>query len=202
LTFLTSLQVPYNVTQKDILNFLCKDFLGRDAKIVTPEYGPAVHVMMDRTSGKTLDVYVEFLSHRDAVVFTQKLAIAREKEHRKLMIGERHITWEISSQEALMRDLFPRAKNVVWEGQMPKIIADTTPYNTGFKCFITNEELLSMAKQAEQPNKVLPHPYSLGIDTNTPPPVRLHPQPHSPLREHDLNPLQGNLFPPSPPSPH
>ena len=120
--------------------------------------GPAIHIMMDRTSGKTLDAYVEFLSHMDAHSFVGRLMFAKEMEHRQLKVADRHITLEVSSQAALMKELFPKAKNVEWNGQVPVISEPglALPFNSGFKCFISREELLTLAKHAETPQRVSP----------------------------------------------
>lgn len=118
--------------------------------------GPAIHIMMDRTSGKTLDAYVEFLSPMDAQAFVNKLMFSKETEHRQIKVADRHCTLEVSSQAALMKELFPKAKNVNWNGQVP-VISEPGPavlFNSGFKCFISREELLTLAKHAESPHRV------------------------------------------------
>jgi hypothetical protein len=61
----------------------------------------------------------------------------------------------MSGQDALMKELFPRAKNVVWHGGGNPIIVDTNePYNSGFKNFVTSEEMVMLVKHAEQPHRV------------------------------------------------
>ncbi|MCJ1251974.1 hypothetical protein MMC30_009212 [Trapelia coarctata] len=142
--------IPYACTKQEILAFL-----GKNAKIITPEMGPAIHIMMDRTSGKTLDAYVEFLSHMDAHSFVSRLNFSKEMEHRQIKVADRHCTLEVSSQAALMKELFPKAKNVEWNGQVPVISqpGPAVPFNSGFRCFISKEELLTLAKHAESPHR-------------------------------------------------
>ena len=53
-----------------------------------------------------------------------------------------------------MKELFPRAKNVQWKGQVPVIVQTDEPFNSGFKAFLTPEELVMMVKHAEQPQRV------------------------------------------------
>ena len=131
-----------------------KSFLGRNANILTNNVGPAIHIVMDRATGKTMDCYVEFFSAADALAVVDKLNC----HGRPLKLGhpplDRMVSVEMSSQEALMKDLFPRAKNVNWPDGKPEIYESNEPYNTGFKCFVTGEELVMLVKHAEQPHRV------------------------------------------------
>jgi len=114
--------------------------------------------MMDRTSGKTLDAYVEFLSHADAFAFATRLNHDKDIKHRQIKVADRHCTVEVSSQAVLMKELFPKAKNVQWNGQIPVISepVQAVPFNSGFKSFISREELLTLVKHAETPQRVSP----------------------------------------------
>lgn len=129
-------------------------FLGRNAKIVSPEFGSPVHIIMDRSTGKTMDCYVEFFSNGDAQATLNKLL---SRGH-SLKLGvpplDRVVNVELSTQEALLKELFPRAKNVVWRNGKPVIEESTEPFNTGFKAFVTGEELVMMVRHAEQPHRV------------------------------------------------
>jgi hypothetical protein len=71
-------------------------------------------------------------------------------------LGSRHVDVELSSQEQLMKDLFPKAKNVQWQGSRPIIIArdENDPYNSGFQGFISKEELVMLVKHVEAPQRV------------------------------------------------
>lgn len=116
---------------------------------------------MDRVSGKTMDCFVEFLSNVDAENAAAKL----NSRGRLLKLGtppvHRVVTVHVSSQEELMKNLFPRAKNVKWPNGKPVIYQTDEPYNTGFKTFITAEELTMMCKHAEQPHRVSSSKHSL-----------------------------------------
>lgn len=129
-------------------------FLGRNAKIVSPELGSPIHIIMDRSTGKTMDCYVEFFSVGDAQATLNKLT---SRGH-SLKLGtpphDRVVGVELSTQEALLKELFPRAKNVVWRNGKPVIEESTEPFNTGFKAFVTGEELVMMVRHAEQPHRV------------------------------------------------
>ncbi|KAL8670198.1 MAG: hypothetical protein Q9168_005254 [Polycauliona sp. 1 TL-2023] len=136
--------IPYTLTKQEVLGFL-----GRNAKIITPEYGVAIHIIMDRPTGKTMDCYIEFFSQGDAQAALNK-CLARGSQ---LRLGERVVDVHMSSQDELLKELFPRAKNCTWEHGRPKITESTEPYNTGFKAFVTNEELLQTVTWADKPHR-------------------------------------------------
>ena len=128
-------------------------FLGRNAKIITPDLGGAIHIIMERSTSKTMDCYVEFYSYGDALAVVNKFIRNRE-DGRHPRVGDRHVAVEMSGQDALMKELFPRAKNVVWHGGNPTIVHSDEPYNSGFKSFVTSEEMVMVVKHAEQPHRV------------------------------------------------
>ncbi|KAI9737921.1 MAG: hypothetical protein M1834_009291 [Cirrosporium novae-zelandiae] len=139
--------IPYTVTKQEILAFL-----GRNAKIITPNVGCPIHIIMERNTAKTMDCYVEFFSHGDAQSSYNRFC--RQKDDgRHPRLGMRHVEMEMSDQAALMCALFPRAKNVDWQGGEPQISHSIGPYNSGFKGYVTNEELVMVLKHAESPHK-------------------------------------------------
>ena len=105
---------------------------------------------MDRLTGKTMDCYVEFFSYGDAQAALNKCLVRGSQ----LRLGDRVVDVSLSSQDELLRELFPRAKNCMWQNGRPKILESNEPYNTGFKTFITNEELLQLVSHAEKPHRV------------------------------------------------
>ncbi|MCJ1390316.1 hypothetical protein MMC18_003174 [Xylographa bjoerkii] len=139
--------IPYAVSKQDILAFL-----GRNAKILTPNYGEPIHIIMERATGKTMDAYVEFFSHADAQAAVSKFMRGRMEQDRSFRMMDRHVKVELSSQEALMRDLFPKAKNVRWNGQIPIIVPSDDPFNSGFKSFLSGEELHTLTKLVDSSN--------------------------------------------------
>ncbi|KAI9791359.1 MAG: hypothetical protein M1835_000376 [Candelina submexicana] len=139
--------IPYSVTKQEILAFL-----GRNAKIITPDLGCAIHIIMERATGKTMDCFVEFLSSGDALAAVNRF-VRHKEEGRSGRIGDRHVDVEMSGQDSLMKELFPRAKNVVWHGADPAIFHSTEPFNSGFKGFITSEEMVMTVKHAETPHR-------------------------------------------------
>ncbi len=53
-----------------------------------------------------------------------------------------------------MKELFPKAKQVEWDSGVPIIIETDEPFNSGFKSFVTAEELVMLVKHAEFPQRV------------------------------------------------
>jgi hypothetical protein len=127
-------------------------FLGRSAKLITPDMGCPIHIIMERGTSKTMDCYVEFLTVADA-----RTAVQRYNSHRDTgrhpRIGERHVDMELSGQSALMMELFPKTgKYVTWNGAHPEITRETDSWG-GFKAFITSEELVMTIKHADTPHR-------------------------------------------------
>ncbi len=122
---------------------------------------------MERATGKTMDCFVEFLSSGDALAAVNRF-VRQKEEGRSGRIGDRHVDVEMSGQDSLMKELFPRAKNVIWHGADPAIFQSTEPFNSGFKGFITSEEMVMTVKHAETPHRVscytcyfIPIPFNL-----------------------------------------
>ncbi|PMD27557.1 hypothetical protein NA56DRAFT_721293, partial [Hyaloscypha hepaticicola] len=141
--------IPYSVTRPEILAFL-----GRNARIVNEQEYEPVHIVMERVTSKTLDCYVEFINLNEAVNAVTRFESNRAT-NRGGRLGSRHVDVELSSQEQLMKDLFPKAKNVQWQGSRPIIIArdENDPYNSGFQGFISKEELVMLVKHVEAPQR-------------------------------------------------
>lgn len=140
------LQIPYDLTKEALLSFL-----GPHAKIITNDLGPPVHIIMDRSTGKTMDCFVEFFSTPDARACINSILLRSISQNR---IGDRVVEVMLSSQEELMTELFPKAKNVRWQGAKPVIKETTELFNSGFKTFVSLEELGCLVRHAEQPHRV------------------------------------------------
>lgn len=131
-------------------------FLGRNAHLVNEnDNHEPVHIVMERVTSKTLDCYVEFINLNEAVNAVQRFE-ANRIVGKGGRLGQRHVDLELSSQDELMKELFPKAKNVKWTGGSPQII-ETDPtdrYNSGFAGFISKEELVMLVKHVEAPQRV------------------------------------------------
>jgi len=143
-------QIPYSVNRPEVLAFL-----GRNARICPEHEHEPVHIIMERVTSKTLDCYVEFINMNEAVAAVNRFETNRSggKGGR---LGQRHVEVELATQEELMKELFPKAKNVVWTGSVPVILPknERDQYNTGFQGFITREELVMLVKHVEAPQRV------------------------------------------------
>lgn len=107
---------------------------------------------MDRPTGKTMDCYVEMVSHAEALS-TFKHFQHRFNTGRPPKIGDRHIDISLSSQAELMANLFPRASCINWSGQTPVLYETDNPYNSGYHGFLTSEEMTMTCKHAETPSR-------------------------------------------------
>ncbi|KAK4248716.1 hypothetical protein C7999DRAFT_13368 [Corynascus novoguineensis] len=143
--------IPFGTKRAEIIAFL-----GRNSKILNDNQEP-VHIIMERVSSKTQDCYVEFMTTQDAV-----RAVDRHRDNvqkgRPSRLGDRPVEVQLSSQAALMRDLFPLAAGVWWDNAKPVIQApiDGQPWKT-FKGFVTEEEMTMLVKHVEIPQR---SPYS------------------------------------------
>ena len=117
--------------------------------------GYPTHIIMERSTGKTMDCYMELKSPETAATDwehafgTQQMRIPK--------IGQRNVEVTISTQSELMKEIFPRAKCIHWDNEnngAPNLVANRDLYSSGFNGFITTEELTCMARHAENPQRV------------------------------------------------
>ncbi|TQS39421.1 hypothetical protein Golomagni_00054 [Golovinomyces magnicellulatus] len=139
--------IPYSINRAEILAFL-----GRNARIVSELKHEPIHVIMDRITGKTVVCYVEFISLNEALKVVHRFR-QNSADGRAPKLGKRYVQVELSSQESLMNDLFPKAKSVEWLGFVPRIIPPNPEnlFNSGFKGFVSMEELVMLVKHVETP---------------------------------------------------
>jgi hypothetical protein len=132
-------------------------FLGRNARLINETDYEPIHIVMERVTSKTLDCYVEFISFNEALAAVNRFE-QNKNGGRSGRLGQRHVEVELSSQAALMKELFPKAKNVEWHGAKP-VITPKDPsdmYNSGFQGFVSKEELVMLVKHVEAPQRVSP----------------------------------------------
>lgn len=108
---------------------------------------------MDRASGRTLDPYIELDSPEKASSLVS-MAERKATTGYPFRIGKRTIDVQLSSHAQLMADLFPKAKCVEWNGQTPVVRPPRDPWESRFKGFINQEELLWVSRYAEWPTQV------------------------------------------------
>lgn len=134
------MQIPWDVSQNDVRQFFSHCRLPNMSV-----HAQAIHIMMDRTTGKTLsDAYVEFATYAD-------LHRAMETRDRKPLKG-RIVTVNECTQEELLKVVFPK-----WRGQFCGMSAippasdvvknmSTAAGGGGSGCppFVTREEINSL----------------------------------------------------------
>ena len=71
-------------------------------------------------------------------------------------MAQRIVNVEISSQGELMKEIFPRAKSVIWDQVtgIPVMIKLIDGFCSGFRGFLTGEELNNVVRFAETPQRV------------------------------------------------
>ncbi|KAJ5092588.1 hypothetical protein NUU61_007458 [Penicillium alfredii] len=150
--------IPYTVTRQEVHHFL-----GRSAGLISPPEGTPVHIIMERSTGKTMDCYVEFVTLNDARDTVTR--INRSAEYGRLpRMGSRHVEVTLSSQDELMQALFPRAKCIKWVNGKPLEQENTDWWSTGFNGFLTDEELFCVFHHAEAPQR---SPFAVKVPQRT-----------------------------------
>jgi hypothetical protein len=148
------LQIPYTVSVTEMQQFMVK-YIPLPNLIAQHQDGYPIHIIMERSTGKTMDAYVEFKS--------PEIAAAGWEQNfgptcmRVPKMGQRNVDVILSNQSELMRELFPRAKCIHWdndENGKPRLVANRDVYSTGFNGFLTNEEITCMVRHAETPQRV------------------------------------------------
>ncbi|QIW94550.1 hypothetical protein AMS68_000068 [Peltaster fructicola] len=146
---------PFHVTKAEILNLL-----GKSAQIKSQPIGTsyfAVHIMMDRNTGKTQDAFVEVSCHEEAATIAAHFS-RREAEGRRLTLGNKPAQVKQSSNEEMMKAIFPFAKFVSWHGANPVVNYTPTQYYPGvvaarFDGFIGHDEAALMIKWLTEPGR-------------------------------------------------
>lgn len=129
--------------------------MGRNARLVAEFEHEPIHIVMERVTSKTLDCYVEFINLNEAISAVSRFETNRNGG-RSGRLGQRHVEIELSSQEALMKDLFPKAKNTKWTNGAAHITPKDPEdqFNSGFQGFVSKEELVMLVKHVEAPQRV------------------------------------------------
>ena len=110
---------------------------------------------MERGTGKTEDCFVELPNQEIA-------RIVMERVENLIMAGkppkmaQRIVNVDLSSQGELMKEIFPRAKNMLWDKEtgIPVMLKPIDSFCSGFRGFLTGEELNNVVRFAETPQRV------------------------------------------------
>jgi hypothetical protein len=130
-------------------------FLGRNCRMIDENRHECIHIIMERVTNKTMDCYVEFVNMTEAMNAVTRYE-GNRMENKGGRLGNRHVEMELSSMDHLLKDLFPKAKNVKWENGRAHVIPrdPNDPYNSGFQGFLSKEELIMLGKHAAEPRRV------------------------------------------------
>ncbi|KAJ4018010.1 hypothetical protein NW752_001920 [Fusarium irregulare] len=139
--------IPFSTKRSEVVAFI-----GRNSRMLNDGDEP-IHIIMDRATSKTMDAFVEFVTMEDAMR-------CAEKHHQYTQVGrisrlgERPVEVELSSQAALMQELFPLARGVFWDGANPQVLPtnNNEPW-VNFKGFISPEEMVMLVKHVEVPHR-------------------------------------------------
>lgn len=107
-----------------------------------------IHIILEKVTAKTLDAYAEFETPADALRALERIQ-ENIQHNRSPRIGSRIVKVEMSSQAALMGDIFPVAHGVQWDGSHPMIRTDSPYPIDNFKCFTSEEENLQLSRHFE-----------------------------------------------------
>ncbi|KAK8023956.1 RNA recognition- RNP-1 [Apiospora rasikravindrae] len=139
--------IPFGISRAEVIAFV-----GKNSRLLNDSEEP-VHIIMDRVTSKTQDVYVEFATDKDAQAVVERHA-NNANNGRSARLGDRPVRVSLSSPAKLMEALFPVARGVNWYGYIPHILppnADEPFYN--FSVWASDEELSMVAKHAEEPRR-------------------------------------------------
>lgn len=126
--------------------------LGRHACVLGPEHGGGVHIIMERSTAKTMDAFVEFKTQKDAEAAVSRLSFTESGRYARL--GTRHVDVSMSSQDELLKNIFPRTNCIQWQNGSPVLLENNDPYSVGFQGFLTKEEVRGLVTHAENPGRV------------------------------------------------
>ncbi|CAG7943006.1 unnamed protein product [Penicillium salamii] len=139
--------IPYTITRQEV-----NSFLGRGSNPIGSDHGPHIHIIMERSTGKTMDCFVEYRTLEDARRTCASLNRNYDLGSAPRM-GARHVDVEMSSAAELMKALFPLAKCISWPNGKPVVSSRRPSWSTGFDGFLTDEELFCLKRHAEQPHR-------------------------------------------------
>lgn len=121
--------------------------------LFAPEW--PIHIVMDRSSGKTTDCFVEFVTEKDAEDavhhVTQPGYMGQSPRS-----GVRHVQASMSNYDEMLKAMFPHAKGIEWVNGKPilRSVPEDEHWSTGFSGFLTDEEMYCTLRHAEQPYRV------------------------------------------------
>jgi hypothetical protein len=144
-----NLQNPFNIRVNEILVALGQECIIQDYPQSSGIF--AVHIIQDRMTGKTNDVYVELKDWAEAEKVIRRYNTQAQRE-RTPKLGSRRAKMALATSSNMMKAIFPRAK-CTWSNGHPErpeqwLIDNPCQWDG----FITKEELVKVLLFAEQPS--------------------------------------------------
>ncbi|KAJ5731606.1 uncharacterized protein N7483_006114 [Penicillium malachiteum] len=135
-------QIPYTITRSELKQEISARYAVAD--------GFPVHVIMERSTGKTMNCYIE-TANPGVAAEAVRASNSGEVVH---SIRSRRVELTLSNQGELMKAVFPNAKCVDWSSEGEPTVRQPRPdevYSTGFTGFFADEELRCLSSYAEFP---------------------------------------------------
>ena len=148
-------QIPYTITLNEIQQFMSKSLLPHALSTISSATDLPIHVVMERGTGKTEDCFVELPNQEIARIVMERVKnLIMAGKPPKMAQGIVNV--ELSSQGELMKEIFPRAKNMLWDKEtgIPVMLKPIDSFCSGFRGFLTGEELNNVVRFAETPQRV------------------------------------------------
>lgn len=142
-------QIPYTVTRQEVISFV-----GSDSQYLANHNGASpIHITMERSTGKTMECYIEFVSDEAAARFARRLNSAYDASTSPRM-GQRYVEVSLSSQNTLLKAIFPLAKCIKWVNASPVMLDEIPEWSSGFDGFLTDEEVFCLGRHSDSPHRV------------------------------------------------
>lgn len=148
-------QIPFTVSAQEIVQFIHR--YAPIPMLKKNHEGYPIHIIMEKPTGKTMDCFVEFPSHKAAHECVRRFEYTAHPG-RGNKLGTRHVTLDLSNQAELMQAIFPRARLVEFDAVdgKPTIIRRRghDDWSEGFRGYFTLEEIYGVTRFAESPSRV------------------------------------------------
>ncbi|KAE9988560.1 hypothetical protein EG328_009693 [Venturia inaequalis] len=140
---------PFNIKTNEIMVSLGQDAVVQDYPKSSGIY--AIHIIQDRMSGKTDDIYVELKDWNE----TEKIMRRYDGQNyrdRIPKLGNRRVNMALSTASALMKAIFPRAKCLWLNGKPERPENWLVDHPSNWDGFVTREEMVKVLMFTEQTN--------------------------------------------------
>ncbi|TLD23565.1 hypothetical protein E2P81_ATG08909 [Venturia nashicola] len=138
---------PFSIKTNEILVALGQDAVVQDYPQSSGIH--AIHIIQDRNSGKTDDIYVELCDWSEAEKVLRRYDNQSSRD-RAPKLGNRRVRLTLTTASALMKAIFPRAK-CLWANGKPERPDEWLKDNPcNWDGFVTREEMVKVLMFTEQ----------------------------------------------------